>query len=78
MLLTQGFTIKGAPVLDGFLKVHSVFETATSASILTLPTLLVHLRLKSIHHVTHFNASMSYTNYCPNTMRTTIYASLTC
>ena len=55
MLLTQGFTVKGAPVLDGFLKVHGVFETTTSASILTLPTLLVHLHLKSIHHIAHFN-----------------------
>jgi hypothetical protein len=50
----QGFTIDGAPVLDNFLKVRGIFETATSATVLSPPTLLLHFCLYSINRIAHF------------------------
>lgn len=50
----QGFTIDGAPILTKFLKVRGSFEVASSAAVLSPPTLLLHFRLDSIHHVAHF------------------------
>lgn len=50
----QDFTIDGAPILTKLLKVQGSFEMATSTTVLSPPTLLLHFQLDSIHHIAHF------------------------
>jgi hypothetical protein len=51
----QGFTLNGRPVLNNFLEVKGMFETASNATVHTPPTILLHFYLHSIKHVAHFN-----------------------
>jgi hypothetical protein len=42
------------PVLNQFLKVKGTFETFTSATIKSPPTILLHFQLHLIQHIAHF------------------------
>jgi hypothetical protein len=42
------------PVLNQFLKVKGTFETSTSATIKSPPTILLHFQLHLIQHIAHF------------------------
>ncbi|KAG6377670.1 hypothetical protein JVT61DRAFT_14436 [Boletus reticuloceps] len=50
-----GFTENGKPVLSSFLNVRGTFQGSTKATMYTVPTLLLHFRLASVHHHAHFN-----------------------
>lgn len=52
----QGFTRNGVPILRNFLTVKGGFETSTSATVQAPPIILLHLRIHSIQHISHFNA----------------------
>ena len=54
IFIYKGFTIGGKPVLKTFLKVEGFFETSLSAKVISPPTILIHLRLHSIRHISHF------------------------
>lgn len=52
--IRKGFTIGGQPVLKSFLKVEGFFEASLSTKVVSPPTILIHLHLHSIRHVSHF------------------------
>src|SRR5712675_606738 len=50
----QGFTMNGKPVLNNFLKVAGTFELTAGATVQSPPTILIHIKLKSIPYISHF------------------------
>jgi hypothetical protein len=50
----QGFTIKGKPVLQNFLKVTGAFQVTSAARVQAPSTVLLHIRYHAIALVSHF------------------------
>jgi hypothetical protein len=54
LVIFQGFSRDGIPVLTNFLKIKGAFQASPTAKILSPRTLLVHFRLADITDVVHF------------------------
>jgi hypothetical protein len=46
--------MNGKPILNNFLKVAGTFELTAGATVQSLPTILIHIKLNSIPYISHF------------------------